>query len=243
MAPKAGGSEVRRKGRGLEGRRRDASPAPASSSSVNQLKSRIRDITRVLQHSERLPAGARVDKERALASYKEDLDTATRAKKKRQMIQKYHKVRFFERQKATRQLKKLRIRLEKGTSGSAETTSLQSEVHAAEVDLNYTLFYPLDEKYISLFPRSGRGKIDTSTKQNSEKRPSLWKVVEQCMADESLEKLRDGKLSLKLTGGDETSRQTASKTMAASKQPQNHSTAWHSSGVQGDDSDGGFFEE
>lgn len=75
------------------------SEMPASDSvsrlSINRLKKKIRDTTRVLNHSDKLPAGVRIEKERALVGYQHDLEQAALKKRRQQMITKYHMVRFF----------------------------------------------------------------------------------------------------------------------------------------------------
>lgn len=63
--------------------------------SVNQLKSKIRDLTRALEHSDQLPAGVRIEKERALAGYKQDVEKVQEDKRKHELIKRYHMVRFF----------------------------------------------------------------------------------------------------------------------------------------------------
>ena len=75
-------------------KRRNKVPLDSNLPSVNILKSKIRDLTRALQHSD-LPADIRVEKERALAGYEQDLETALEEKRKRELIGKYHMVRFF----------------------------------------------------------------------------------------------------------------------------------------------------
>lgn len=67
----------------------------ASRLSINRLKKKIRDTTRVLDHSDKLPAGVRIEKERALVGYQHDLEQAALKKRKQHMIKKYHMVRFF----------------------------------------------------------------------------------------------------------------------------------------------------
>ena len=74
--------------------RREAPVAP-SSSSVNHLKGKVRDVTRTLERSKHLPENVRIEKERALAGYKVDLGEAENEKRKKHMIKKYHMVRFF----------------------------------------------------------------------------------------------------------------------------------------------------
>ena len=62
---------------------------------INPLKSKIRNLTRALDHGEHLPPGVRIEKERALAGYKRDLEDAQEAKRKQDFIGRYHMVRFF----------------------------------------------------------------------------------------------------------------------------------------------------
>ena len=67
----------------------------AAKNSVNPLKKKIRDVSRLLSRSESLPAGVRVENERALASYKLELAEAMDERRRQKMIKKYHMVRFF----------------------------------------------------------------------------------------------------------------------------------------------------
>ncbi|KAA8567568.1 hypothetical protein EYC84_008043 [Monilinia fructicola] len=98
--------------------------------------------------------------------------SAEAEKIRQKMIKKYHMVRFFERQKATRQLKKLRKRLLE-TQSTDEVEQLKEEMHILEVDLNYTQYHPLSETYISLYPPKG-SEEDGEAKINKTK-PPMWK--------------------------------------------------------------------
>lgn len=62
---------------------------------INRLKTKIRDTTRLLNRSEKLPPDVQIETERALAGYQHDLEQANKLKRKKQMIKKYHMVRFF----------------------------------------------------------------------------------------------------------------------------------------------------
>ena len=62
---------------------------------INALKSKIRSISRVLAKPDKLPANVMVEKARALVGFQHDLAEAEAAKAKRNMIRKYHMVRFF----------------------------------------------------------------------------------------------------------------------------------------------------
>jgi hypothetical protein len=67
------------------------------------------------------------------------------------------------------------------------------------VDLNYTMYFPLMEKYQSLYPRTeeqgpldeASGK-DLSGKGEGPERHPIWYIVERAMVDDTLKELRDG---------------------------------------------------
>jgi hypothetical protein len=63
--------------------------------SAYALKEKIRDLTRLLNHSTTMPADVRIEKERALAGYQADFEKVKDSKKKKDIIAKYHMVRFF----------------------------------------------------------------------------------------------------------------------------------------------------
>jgi hypothetical protein len=78
--------------------RRDGPPKirkQIHASSVNAVRKRIRDVTRLLERKEDLPADVRIEKERALAAYNQELAQAEEEKVRQRMIKKYHMVRFF----------------------------------------------------------------------------------------------------------------------------------------------------
>ncbi|KAI9806370.1 MAG: hypothetical protein M1825_006485 [Sarcosagium campestre] len=170
--------------------RRNRSEIP---SSINQLKTQIRNITRRLQHSPEIPANVKQDDERALETYRTRLEVAIFEKRRREMIKKYHMVRFFERQKATRQIKKLQKQLT-----SAETTEdaqlLNTKLHVAEVDLKYAQYCPLDQKYISLYADRAKQETGGADEDSTYKgdKPPLWAEVERRMEEGTLDALRNG---------------------------------------------------
>ncbi|TVY15659.1 rRNA-processing protein efg1 [Lachnellula arida] len=162
-------------------------------SSVNDIKKRIRNVTRRLERVEDLPANVRIEDERALAAYQQELAAAEAEKIRQKMIKKYHMVRFFERQKASRQLKRLRKRL-LATESIEEVETLKAQMHIAEVDLNYTQYSPLCETYISLYPQqktSSEDPGDGPKADDSQPKPPMWSEVEKCMEDGTLNKLRN----------------------------------------------------
>ena len=85
-----------------------------------------------------------------------------------------------ERQKATRYLKKARKAFD--TADTPETRESASQaVHDADVELNYTLYYPLEIPYSGLYPR---GPVPQKTTE-------MKLVVEAAMANGTLDQLRN----------------------------------------------------
>ena len=68
---------------------------PSDAHTVGALRNSIRNIQRLLQHHDNLPADVRVEKERALESYLADLDEAREKIRNKRIIKKYHGIRFF----------------------------------------------------------------------------------------------------------------------------------------------------
>jgi len=71
---------------------------------------------------------------------------------------------------------------------------LKQQAHTAEVDLNYTKYYPWLQPYVSMYPKKGSETDDkpTSDDEATKGDSSMWKLVEKAMADGTLEALRDG---------------------------------------------------
>lgn len=63
--------------------------------SINPLKKRIRDLRRVLERKDDLPADVRIGHERELASCQHEVAASQRKIERSRMIKKYHMVRFF----------------------------------------------------------------------------------------------------------------------------------------------------
>ncbi len=89
------------------------------------------------------------------------------------------------------------------------------------MDLNYTQFYPLEQKYEGIYSRGANDPSDDPIMEAKEhgdgggtqkiptSRPDMWTIVEVCMRNGSLEALRNGKLTTTLS--------TRSKKPAATK--------------------------
>lgn len=171
-----------------------------------------------------------------------------------------------ERQKATRHLKQIRKRLDAlpPADSPEERAGLQEELRIATVDLNYTMYCPLNEKYQSLYPprtkegQDGKEKNDengdgqgppSKRREAPKQKPELWDMVARCAETGQLQALRDGKLSQPITStttitpirranGEPTGSKSSTakvKRKKASEQAKEEKS--------GGESDGGFFEE
>jgi hypothetical protein len=93
-------------------------------------------------------------------------------------------VRFFERQRAERRLR--RVRKEEGG---------EEMVRDAETDLNYARFFPLHVDYVPLWPtRKGEKEVREVKLGEREGDLEMWELVRKCMEDGTLEDLREGRL-------------------------------------------------
>lgn len=165
---------------------------------VNPLKSRLRSITRLLSHkSSTMPADKLLALQREEASIRAEIASIESKEKRSRMIAKYHRVRFFERRKAERRLKQAQRNLgrceseaEEGGGGGESGQNIaafQEEVRCCRVDLNYTLYYPLTKRYMSLFTKSENGEERVTRDKD------MWSIVQDAMTQNKLEELRDGR--------------------------------------------------
>ncbi|ORY25952.1 hypothetical protein BCR39DRAFT_542702 [Naematelia encephala] len=122
---------------------------PTGLAGVSKLKASIRQTKRLLA-KDTLDPGLRVQTERRLKSLEADLARAERRGVEKKNGEKYHMVKFFERQKLVRLIKRL-----------GRQSDTLSELEKARVMLNYVLNYPNERKYISLFPSTSSTEPST----------------------------------------------------------------------------------
>lgn len=84
------GSQAPKRRKNLNGKVSKARP-----DNINWLKKRARNIERQFRSAQKLPADKRNELERELAHSKQKIQEASNEKQRKQMITKYHMVRFF----------------------------------------------------------------------------------------------------------------------------------------------------
>ncbi|KAI6007770.1 hypothetical protein F5J12DRAFT_905595 [Pisolithus orientalis] len=137
---------------------------------VQKIKSSLRQAKRLLS-KESLAANVRVETERRVRALEADLVNAQNARKLRAMASRYHKVKFFERQKVTRKIKQVKRNL--ATTEGEEKARLELDTH-----------YPPIKKYISLFPpevRKPNASLTTVTFEDDDERSRIRKLIRSQM--------------------------------------------------------------
>ncbi|KAI0800156.1 hypothetical protein C8Q74DRAFT_1234670 [Fomes fomentarius] len=166
----------------------ETSRPPSQSSSalpgVQKIKAALRQTRRLLA-KDKLAADVRVATERRLKSLETDLARAEQARVERTLATRYHKIKFFERQKVTRRLLQTKKQLAAATE-KKERKKLEARLAELRVDLNYILHYPKTKKYISLFPPEVRNGEEEVT----EKRKSKARAEELSETDRQREEIR-----------------------------------------------------
>ncbi|KIK60867.1 hypothetical protein GYMLUDRAFT_73683 [Collybiopsis luxurians FD-317 M1] len=163
---------------------------------IQKIKASIRQTKRLLA-KEKLTADVRVTAERKLKSLEADLAKAETNRKEKTLSIRYHKVKFFERQKVTRKINQTKRKIsqlqEEDEGSSSAITVLEKELYEHRVELNYILHYPKTKKYISLFPPEVRHKSDTSdntnapeTKETDQQRQEIKQWIREQMSAGSL---------------------------------------------------------
>lgn len=94
-------------------------------------------------------------------------------------------------------MKRFRKRLlEAKTEEEVETA--KALLHVAEVDLNYTQYFPLMEVYVGLYGKSSDGEeqeVDNDEDNGIERvKPPMWAEVEKAMEEGNLDRLRNRRL-------------------------------------------------
>lgn len=184
-----------------ESSNREDSPRPSSKHTKKERKqnrsTRIHSLKKQLARRS-LPSTIQQEKERELAALLHEQDKTKIRKEAKKTLEKYHYVRFVERQKAEKRLKQLRKQLQT----EPEDEELGRKIYDMEVNRNYAIYAPLDQKYISVFV-SESGKVEDAhndIQDRSDSKPPMWRIVAETMkqGQSALEALRDGRTRVDL---------------------------------------------
>ncbi|KAN0125513.1 DUF2361 domain containing protein [Russula decolorans] len=180
--------QERKKGRNNERLKKDA---PLG---VSKIKSALRQTRRLLA-KEGLGADVRIEAERKLKALEADLVVAERANKERALATRYHKVKFFDRQKLLRKIRQTKSQLEDENISSKVRKALKVELFDLRVDLNYVMTYPKLEKYISLYPPEVRSGDCGAAPVHSGASSSVTDEKREKLREWVRERMREGEMS------------------------------------------------
>jgi len=195
----AGASDERRPGPQKHWSKRPK--VDVSEENLGAIKKRARAIERLLAREDllKLPANKQEELKRELGAHRQRIVEAKAKKHRSYMIGKYHMVRFFgrciplllttvtyllllhntERQKAARLVKQLRRRLGE-LEDVEEIAKTKADLHIAEVDVDYAIYYPFLEPYVSLYASGeSKGEKATAAQFLHAPRPPMWAEIEK----------------------------------------------------------------
>ncbi|KAI8365739.1 hypothetical protein BD560DRAFT_401542 [Blakeslea trispora] len=142
----------------------DKKKASDALNSSGKIKKKVRDIKRMLNKADKLPAQATIEAKRKLRALEFELGEKMIDDQERAKAAKYHKIKHFERKKVMRKLKQAKKALQEN-SDETKTAELQSKVDDAEIKLLYTSHFPKSLHYVSLFPSSNEQDPTSSARR------------------------------------------------------------------------------
>ncbi|KAK9821038.1 hypothetical protein WJX74_004569 [Apatococcus lobatus] len=155
-------------------------------------KAQVRDLTRLLQKGT-LPIKATKELTARLETLTKEHEKRQLAAREKQMSQRYHKIKFFERRKLERRIGVLRRQLTAATRAptakNADVSALQRHLRQTQEDLQYVLFFPPAEKYVSVVKDPGELEGEAREKLESERKRlrglAFARRAEQAMVNEA----------------------------------------------------------
>ncbi|GLU08093.1 hypothetical protein SLE2022_250190 [Rubroshorea leprosula] len=121
------------------------------------LKNQIRSIERMLRKE--LPPEVREAQEKKLEGLKKQQEIHTRLAVERKIFLRDRKIKFFERRKIERRIRRLE-KLQRTSSSQAQDAQIVKQLSKLKEDLEYVRFFPKTEKYVSLFTGGDSDMVD-----------------------------------------------------------------------------------
>ncbi|CAH9083635.1 unnamed protein product [Cuscuta epithymum] len=125
-----------------------AEKKPKPKSKAISLKNQIRSIERMLRKD--LPPEIRTAQEKKLEEFKKQQDIHIRLAVERKQFIRNKKIKFFDRRKIERRIRRLE-KQQRTCSGQVQETQIAEQLARLKEDLEYVKFFPKTEKYVSLF--------------------------------------------------------------------------------------------
>ncbi|XVF28721.1 hypothetical protein REPUB_Repub15cG0054400 [Reevesia pubescens] len=171
-------AERKRVGRRSKGPGVDKKPKPKAVS----LKNQIRSLERMLRKD--LPPEVREAQGKKLEGLKKQQEIHTRLAVERKVFLRDRKIRFFERRKIERRIRRLE-KLQRSSSGQAQDAEIAGQLSKLKEDLEYVRFFPKTEKYVSLF--TGGDDSDVVDRRNRLRKQIKANLVAAAASGKDLE--------------------------------------------------------
>ncbi|CAA7024611.1 unnamed protein product [Microthlaspi erraticum] len=115
---------------------------------IVSLKNQMRSVERFLRKD--LPAEVKESLKQKLEDLKKQQDDHTRLAVERKIFLRNRKIKFFERRKIERSIRRLE-KLQRTSSAHVGDADIAEQLRKLKEDLEYVRFFPKNEKYVSLF--------------------------------------------------------------------------------------------
>lgn len=146
-------------------------PKPKPKAKPVTLKNQIRSIERMLRKD--LPPDVREAQEKKLEGLKKQQEIHSRLAIERQIFLRDRKIKFFERRKVERRIRRLE-KSQRTSSGQAQDAEIADQLSKLKEDLEYVRFFPKTEKYVSLFTGGdGSDIVDSRNKLRKQIKANL----------------------------------------------------------------------
>ncbi|KAJ0982421.1 hypothetical protein J5N97_010676 [Dioscorea zingiberensis] len=164
----------RSKGPGVDKKRKKAKSA--------SLKNQIRSTERMLRKN--LPLEIREAQEKKLDELKKQQEIQTRLAVERKIQLRDRKIKFFERRKIERMIRRLE-KQHRSSSDHVLEAKIYDQLSKLKEDLEYVRFFPKSEKYVSLFV--GRDKPDIVEKRDKLRKQIKANLIAAAASGKDLE--------------------------------------------------------
>ncbi|GER25486.1 rRNA-processing protein efg1 [Striga asiatica] len=146
------------------------------------LKNHIRSIERMLRKD--LPHEVKEAQEKKLEGLKKQQEIQNRLAVERKIFLRNRKIKFFERRKIERRIRRLE-KQQRVSSGQVQEAEIADQLTKLKEDLEYVRFFPKNEKYVSLF--MGGDDTDIVEKRNSLRKQIKANLVAAAASGKDLE--------------------------------------------------------
>ncbi|KAJ4846237.1 hypothetical protein Tsubulata_012552 [Turnera subulata] len=146
------------------------------------MKNQIRSIERILRKE--LAPEVREAQQKKLDDLKKQQEIHTRLALERKIFLRDRKIKFFERRKIERGIRRLE-KLQRSSSGQAQDAEIAEQLSKLKEDLEYVRFFPKTEKYVSLF--NGGDEKDVVDRRNRLRKQIKANLVAAAASGKDLE--------------------------------------------------------